>query len=533
MPLREQSRIRGREPASTGEADGVPAGYRPGDGWTYSGGDYHRPGVVLSLQPVDELVRWGALVPLGPPGELEVAPPVSEEDCGRKVESGMVMMCSPSCVEAGRHLKKVLSPASPPGEGTVPVCSPDCGKTYGGTGETQWASTSPMLCSDACKAAGRPLNPPPVAPSEPSGNPGQLPPARPTLKEIADAIRDGSFAEKVGAAIKRADVAVSRGPHAPPAPVPVEAPRTWSCQCSMPGGECVCRASDALSQPAAEPAKASLSEQIDRWSTTIGKRPTLTLHQCAERARALEADLAEAKRRDREECCQSYKRLVEGERDAAHAEVEQLRAKLADCESTRMSWVRALANEQADARVLAMRTECAKGWEPMEQLALDVQRMFEPGSEGSRACSALFAAIVNRVEAIERLPLDGTASAVSQADALAMVRGTREAAAREIDRQAHICSYACDHAECKKARDDARRIRALPDTAYLDTEAWRGRAGGEATEPAPQADAGTASETTRARQNAALESLPAGASIAEQAAAMERAADGAGGDGGK
>ena len=74
-------------------------------------------------------------------------------------------------------------------------------------------------------------------------------------------------------------------------------------------------------------------------------------------------------------------------------------------------------------------------------------------------------------DAIERLPLDGTASAVSQADALAMVRGTREAAAREIDRQAHICSYACDHAECKKARDDARRIRALPDTAYLDTEA--------------------------------------------------------------
>jgi len=37
-------------------------------------------------------------------------------------------------------------------------------------------------CSDACGKAGRPLNPPPVAPSEPSGNPGQLPPARPTLK---------------------------------------------------------------------------------------------------------------------------------------------------------------------------------------------------------------------------------------------------------------------------------------------------------------------------------------------------------------
>jgi len=347
-----------QQPASTEEADGaVPAGYRLGDEWT--AGARARSFLCSGCSPSQPAAytRWagttlrasacptcaiqaGALVPLSPPGELEVAPPVSEEDCGRKVESGMVMMCSPSCVEAGRHLRKVLSPAGPPGEGTVPVCNP---------------------VDEALEYA--------RSESIRTGTPYVAPPAS-TMRPCTHAPRecpddcDG-------------DVDSS------PAPVQVEAPRTceapaWCGTENVPEpqfrqqavwwnalpdkrGFCSkeCRDNSTPAPQPAEPAKVPLSEQIDRWSTTIGKRPTLTLHQCAERARALEAELAEAKRRDREECCQSYKRLVEGERDAASAEVEQLRkdrdAAIADRQVNSEWWKR-----EADARVLAMRTECAK-----------------------------------------------------------------------------------------------------------------------------------------------------------------------------
>lgn len=57
------------------------------------------------------------------------------------------------------------------------------------------------------------------------------------------------------------------------------------------------------------------------------------------------------------------------------------------------------------AAVEAERERCASGWDSVEDQALELQRLFPPGSDGSKAFSAFYAAVVNQVAAIRALPL--------------------------------------------------------------------------------------------------------------------------------
>ena len=623
MPLREQSRIRGSEPASTGEADGaVPAGYRLGDGW----------------EPVDPKWRWVCT--------SSVHGPIPGAVVWRKQTIGAAeyydYCCQPCAIQAG-----ALVPLSPPGDGAVPVCkAPDshdfCSRECG--------------CATTCAGCSM-QNPPPIAPPAPV--PVEAPRTLTALEEIDDIL--SSFGQ-LGRELVTFEQIADGSKHSESVPKPAD-------EIVYKALRRVRALKAALAKPApqpAEPAKAPLSERL----RALGPGAEITSRRIAEVA-ALEAEVTRLREQhastagmyqeaaDRSHAARAEVEQLRAENDRlrsataiAHdtsataqgeaardvevltAEVDRLRGKLAESDGAlQLAITAAYANRrEADARVLAAYKECARvarergkrvacgapDWvlssygrgsrdaakdiaDAVERLPIStgtasetssVQRALQrvplwdainevvsasggdPGNSSvarqravvavERVVDALIREVapqagtgtaspvdaeVERLKAklaevtecyrlanieCDKIPMLSSQLQVADRDSLSMVRGMREAAANVVREQVKYLE-SIDLTEfgdgaLNKARTILAAIEALPDTAYLDTEAWRGRAGEEATEPAPQADAGTASETIRARQNAALESLPLGASIAEQAAAMERAASGAGGE---
>jgi len=375
----------------------------------------------------------GESEPLNPP---PVAPPpgegtprsrtVCEHGCNT---DDCATFCRPNFAGGCCH-QPVVEEAMPPGEATALPCkSADphtprvCSLPAGHEGRHEDARYPVGHDWSTTHGPNRPLNPPPAAQPELSGNPGQLPPPAPV--PVFE-----SLPETSGDA---------------PAPVP-EAPQVhdggcmrWNSRCDREKFECHCESATRPPEPAkaplsermnvyvraqsfpdaeitrlwhaevaaleaardafkryyieasaaketteAEPAKAPLSERM-RNSMMLLASPK-TIGEVAD----IEAELAEAKRiaDNRMEMLTMVRKQrneAQDSRDAARAEVEQLRA----------SAVRSAAQEkrEADARVLAAYRDCAK----------------EARAVGARSYSHLQTAI-DIVAAIERLPTStGTA----------------------------------------------------------------------------------------------------------------------------